>query len=207
MHKDVTDKPVIDVEAVGLANIPAIPHQLRVILRLALMLSAGTLTIEIPDGRRLRFQGEEPGPDAEIIIRNPTVAWQLLTGGHLGFAEAFLRGHWDSPNIPAFLELFARNREDLNRRLRGLPIISWPERLRHLLNRNSRSGSRKNIHYHYDLGNEFYRRWLDPSMTYSSAHFTRPDEDLTTAQINKYRRLAKSIGLERQHTLLEIGSG
>jgi cyclopropane-fatty-acyl-phospholipid synthase len=114
---------------------------------------------------------------------------------------------WDSPNVTAFLQFFLRNGEALQDKLRGIPGARFVSRLGHMLRRNSKRGSKRNIEYHYDLGNSFYRRWLDPTMTYSSARFEHPGQDLSEAQINKYRSLAERIDLKPEHHLLEIGSG
>src|SRR3546814_8068352 len=105
------------------------------------------------------------------------------------------------------LELFARNKDALQARLAGFPLARLGARLYHAARRNSKSGSKRNIEFHYDLGNAFYHRWLDRTMTYSSARFAYAGQTLAEAQINKYRSLAERIGLRREHHLLEIGSG
>ena len=197
----------IDVTAENLRRLPGLPLLVRFTFRILLKLKVGSLVAILPDGRRLRFRGGEPGGDAIMQIRDFGLARRIVANGSLGAAEAFLEGMWDSPNITAFLELFARNKDALQARLAGFPLTRLGARLYHAARRNSKSGSKRNIEFHYDLGNAFYRRWLDRTMTYSSARFAYIGQTLAEAQINKYRSLAERIGLRREHHLLEIGSG
>jgi cyclopropane-fatty-acyl-phospholipid synthase len=118
-----------------------------------------------------------------------------------------LAGEWDSPDIASLLEIVARNTEGLRDFFAGKPLAQFLNRIFHLLNRNSKAGSKRNIMAHYDLGNGFYKRWLDPSMTYSSARYERPGQDLAEAQHNKYRALAQRMQLGPDHHVLEIGCG
>jgi len=209
------DKPVepvmhpapVDVTVDNLATLGGIPHLVRLAFRLLLRVRRGSLTVILPDGRRLRFKGSEPGSDAIMVIRDFGLARRFFASGDLGAAEAFLDGMWDSPNVTAFLEFFLGNADALQEKLTGNPVFRFVARLGHMLRRNSKSGSKRNIEYHYDLGNSFYRRWLDPTMTYSSARFAHKEQDLSSAQINKYRSLAERIDLRPEHHLLEIGSG
>lgn len=205
-----TDDPAgetIDVTAGNLADIPGLPWLARLAFRVLLHIRSGSLTLILPDSRRLRFSGREAGKDAVMEIRDYGLARRFFAAGDLGAAEAFFDGMWDSPNIAAFLELFARNRDSLREKLYGLAIVRLGARLYHLVRRNTKSGSRRNIEFHYDLGNGFYRPWLDRTMTYSSARFAHEGQDLSEAQINKYRSLAQRIDLKPEHHLLEIGSG
>jgi cyclopropane-fatty-acyl-phospholipid synthase len=197
----------IDVTAENLRHLPGLPLLARFIFRILLKLKAGSLVAVLPDGRRLRFRGSEPGADAVMQIRDFVIARRIVASGPLGAAEAFLEGMWDSPNITTLLELFVRNKEALQARLTGFPLARLGARLFHAARRNSRNGSKRNIEFHYDLGNAFYRHWLDHTMTYSSARFAHAGQALAEAQLNKYRSLAERIGLKREHHLLEIGSG
>ena len=197
----------IDVTPEILRRLPGIPMLVRFAFRILLKIKAGSLTAILPDGRRLRFKGGEPGADAIMEIRDFGLARRIVAGGDLGAAEAFLEGMWDSPNITAFLELFARNKEALQEKMKGFAFARLAARAYHFARRNSKSGSKRNIEFHYDLGNNFYRRWLDGTMTYSSARFAHAGQALADAQINKYRSLAERIGLKREHHVLEIGSG
>jgi cyclopropane-fatty-acyl-phospholipid synthase len=184
-----------------------LPFAARQALRLASGLVWGSLTVSIPDGRVLLFKRREPGLAAAMQIRDWSFAARLAKAGDLGFAEAYLRGEWDSPDLTAFIELFARNRALIETLLPNRPLVRIWQVFRHFLNRNSRSGARRNIHAHYDLGNRFYEAWLDRTMTYSSALFAPGDNDLASAQRRKYRALAEALQLQPSHHLLEIGCG
>jgi cyclopropane-fatty-acyl-phospholipid synthase len=184
-----------------------LPFAARQALRLASGLVWGSLTVSIPDGRVLLFKGREPGLAAAMQIRDWSFAARLAKAGDLGFAEAYLRGEWDSPDLTAFIELFARNRALIETLLPNRPLVRIWQVFRHFLNRNSRSGARRNIHAHYDLGNRFYEAWLDRTMTYSSALFAPGDNDLASAQRRKYRALAEALQLQPSHHVLEIGCG
>jgi len=207
MHTDGAVADSLDVTPANVSKIAGIPRLARMAFRALLNIRRGSLLIVLPDGRRLRFSGSEPGENAEMIIRDFGLTRRFVANGDLGAAEAFLDGMWDSPNVTAFLQFFLRNGEALQDKLRGIPGARFVSRLGHMLRRNSKRGSKRNIEYHYDLGNSFYRRWLDPTMTYSSARFEHPGQDLSEAQINKYRSLAERIDLKPEHHLLEIGSG
>lgn len=189
------------------ASFAGIPWPARSVLKAASTLGFGQLTVKLPDGRMLVFQGERDGTTASITIKSYKFAWPIALNGSIGAAEAFLSGYWESDDIVAVLELFAENRNVFTSALNGLSVPLLLERAGHMLRRNSKSGSKKNIHYHYDLGNKFYKRWLDPTMTYSSARFQQPGEDLSAAQNNKYRSLAQSMELGPNHSVLEIGCG
>jgi len=184
-----------------------LPLAARQALRLASRLAWGSLTITIPDGRILVIRGREPGLSAGMAIRHWGFAARLAGSGDLGLAEAYLRGEWDSPDLAAFVELFARNRDLTETLLPDRPLVRLWQVFRHFLNRNTRVGARRNIHAHYDLGNRFYEAWLDRTMTYSSALFAPGDNDLASAQTRKYRALAKAVDLKPSHHILEIGCG
>jgi cyclopropane-fatty-acyl-phospholipid synthase len=170
-------------------------------------LAVGQLTLIGPDGGSEMFAASKPGPHATLEIKRPRAVWRLFTGGDVGFAESYLAGDWDSPDLAALIELAARNEAAMTEAIRGFGVVRAWHRLRHLLRPNSRTGSRRNIADHYDLGNDFYRLWLDPTMTYSSAIFAEPQQQLSDGQIAKYRRLAESLDLKRGHRVLEIGCG
>jgi cyclopropane-fatty-acyl-phospholipid synthase len=170
-------------------------------------MAVGQLTLIGPDGGCAIIAGAKPGPSATLRIRRMRAVRRLLTGGDVGFAESYLAGDWDSPDLAALIELAARNEAAMTEALRGFAVVRAWHRLRHLLRPNSRTGSRRNIADHYDLGNDFYRLWLDPTMTYSSAIFAEPHQKLSDGQMAKYRRLAESLDLKPGHRLLEIGCG
>jgi cyclopropane-fatty-acyl-phospholipid synthase len=197
----------VDVTPANIGSIAGIPPLARIAFGALAKIRHGSMTITLPDGRRLRFRGAEPGEDAELVIRDFRLTRRFFAGGDLGAAEAFLDGMWDSPNVTAFLQFFLRNKEALQDKMHGMPVARLFSRIGHLMRRNSKTGSRRNIEYHYDLGNRFYTQWLDPTMTYSAARFAHPGQALSEAQTNKYRSLAEQIGLKPEHHLLEIGSG
>jgi cyclopropane-fatty-acyl-phospholipid synthase len=170
-------------------------------------MAVGQLTLIGPDGGCEVIAATKPGPNATLRMRRVRAVRRLFTGGDVGFAESYLAGDWDSPDLAALIELAARNEAAMMEALRGFAIVRAWHRLHHLLRPNSRAGSRRNIADHYDLGNEFYRLWLDPTMTYSSAIFAEPHQKLSDGQITKYRRLAESLDLRPGHRVLEIGCG
>jgi cyclopropane-fatty-acyl-phospholipid synthase len=177
------------------------------ILRLASRLGQGHLTLALPDGSIHRLCGQEPGPAAEIRIHHPAALRRLVFGGDIGLAESYTDGHWDTPDLPALMALAEQNQAPLEPGLRGAALALWLNRAYHRLRANSRRGSRRNIAYHYDLGNAFYGLWLDPGMTYSSALFEHPGQSMEDAQAAKYRRIGELAGLRPGARVLEIGCG
>ncbi len=176
--------------------------------RIALRLKVGVLTFVLPDGRRLRFEGERRAPvEGVIVVRDFDFARRVIFGGDVGFFESFADGQWETPDLADCLYIFAVNADNIAEAFEAAPFAQWIDRLRHSMNRNTRRGSKRNITAHYDLGNQFYERWLDRTMTYSSARFPSPGADLAEAQANKYRTLAQAMDLKPGETVLEIGSG
>lgn len=184
-----------------------LPFLLRKTLSIAAKLPVGTLDVTLPDGKRLRFSGAKPGPRAGLVIHDISCLRRLLIAGDVGFAEGYLQNEWDSHDLNGLLMLFAANHMAGGQLTPGRPGLRVWQRIRHFLNRNTRRGSRRNIHAHYDLGNGFYERWLDRSMTYSSAIFAPGDNDLESAQRRKYSRLAAETGIGPDDHVLEIGCG
>jgi len=168
----------------------------------------GCLTVVLPDGSRHEFGDHASDRRGEIRIHDRAALVRMLTHGETGGGEAYMDGLWSSPDLAALLKLAALNREAL-----ALSTGWWraPIQLRrtlaHRTRRNTRRQARKNISAHYDLGNDFYRLFLDETMTYSSAVFASPDQSLADAQREKYRRIAEGAGLRRGQHVLEIGSG
>ncbi|HYM30494.1 MAG TPA: cyclopropane-fatty-acyl-phospholipid synthase family protein [Candidatus Cybelea sp.] len=185
---------------------PGLTRWMRLALVLVSRARAGHLTVCIDGAREYRFSAAGPGPRAAVIVHDQRVARRMFMGGSLGVAEAYLDGDFDSPDLTALVEWACIN-EDVDATLLGKSWYRVARRLYHVLRGNSRRGSRRNIASHYDLGNDFYRRWLDPGMTYSSAIFGAKGEDLEAAQVNKYRRLAEILRLEPGQSLLDIGCG
>lgn len=176
-------------------------------LGLLRQLAIGRLTVILPDGKRIDFHGRAPGPRATVRLKDNSVIRRFMLGGDLAFAEAFIEGLAESPDLPALVELFARNKAEIKHHKRARLLTKAFRRLVHWLNTNSRRGSRRNIRYHYDLGNSFYERWLDPTMTYSSALFEGSQQDLESAQRAKYQRLSDRLALKPGDRVLEIGCG
>lgn len=168
----------------------------------------GQVFVKLPDGRTITFKGQKPGKVATLLIKDFAFIKRVLSQGDIGFAEGLMAGEWDTPDLAALLEVFSENLDLMPTLMLGGPLWMAINKFRHkFLKKNTKSGSKKNILAHYDLGNGFYSRWLDPSMTYSSAVYDSADQDLTTAQMNKYRALAEKVGLKAGQTVLEIGCG
>ena len=181
-------------------------HDTRLVFELLEKLHGGMLEIRLPDGSRCLFGDGEHG--VTLQVHDEAMFGQVLARGDIGLAEAYLDGHWDSPDLSGLLTLLARNRDALRQAIYG----SWRKllaaRVRHFFNRNSRAGSKRNIMAHYDLGNDFYKLWLDPSMSYSSALYRAVDDDnLESAQGAKYRRILRRLRAQPGQSVLEIGCG
>lgn len=203
----MTSAEIIPASPEVIRKLSAAPLSFKLAARVALNLKTGRLDARLPDGRILRFDRGEAGPHAEIVINDWRFARRILSKGSMGVAESYVDGDWDTPDLSEMLRLFSLNMDAVVHGLRGRNLIRVFNRLRHLLRGNSRRGARANIYAHYDLSNEFYALWLDPSMSYSAALFTRADQSLEDAQREKYKRLADSIGLESGDRVLEIGCG
>ena len=170
-------------------------------------LHCGEICLTMPDGACHVFKGEANGPKADLHIHTDAALGRILRDGKMGFCEAFMEGDVTSRSLPALIELAARHDQYLESRLKTNLLRKWGLRLFHRRRQNSKSGSARNIAHHYDLGNDFYKAWLDPTMTYSSAVFASDNEDLREAQINKYRHLADLADIQPHDHVLEIGCG
>ena len=180
----------------------------RVALAAAGRLRVGCLTVTLPDGSRRDFGDRTSELRAEIRIHDRAALVRMLLDGETGGGEAYMDGLWSSPDLPGLLRLAALNRESLALSTGWFRVPGQVRRtLAHRLRRNTRQRSRRNIAAHYDLGNDFFRLFLDETMTYSSAVFASPDQSLAAAQRNKYRLMAEGAGLARGHHVLEIGCG
>jgi cyclopropane-fatty-acyl-phospholipid synthase len=188
-------------------KLAGLPRLVRLALGFAARIKRGTLDITLPDGRILRMGGLEPGPAAAMTVYNYGFATRLVNGGDIGIAEAYLNRDWDTPDLTQFLYLFCVNHDLIQAMLADKPLIRIVQMVRHWFNRNTKRQAKRNIYAHYDIGNAFYSAWLDSSMTYSSALFEDDAGDLTSAQKNKYRRLAEAIDVRPGQKLLEIGCG
>ena len=170
-------------------------------------LETGAIEVGLPDGRVFAVSGKQTGPAGRIDVTNPEFFTRMARDGEIGFPEMFMEGWWSSPDLQALLDVLLLNNDNVARGFPGAALVRAYERLRHWLRSNTRRGSRRNIAYHYDLGNEFYRLWLDETMTYSSALFSGQGETLRDAQQNKYASICDRMGLKRGGHVLEIGCG
>ncbi len=173
-------------------------------------LDAGAIEASLPDGSHRILGGRTPGPVAVVELRRWSALLRLVRSGSVGWYDAWRRGEWASPDPVPLFDLFMRNRVPLGEvgRARGLSRLA--KRIGHALRRNHRKGARRNIEFHYDLGNDFYSLWLDPTMTYSSAIFAEPiaaSEPLDVAQTRKIEALLARLDLKQGERLFEIGSG
>lgn len=183
------------------------PLKATLFLRLLERLQTGSLRLTLPDGEVLDFDADARGPQAQLQLRDWRAVGKILSGGDIGVAEAYRDGWIDSPDMLQVLLLALANEQALDRAMHGSFGGTLLYRVRHWLNRNTRRNSRRNIHAHYDIGNDFYRLWLDSGMTYSSAVFTSPAQSLEDAQTEKYDRLLQAVGAKPGDHILEIGCG
>ncbi len=180
----------------------------RIVLGLGGQVRIGRLDVVLPDGARVTFGDVGSELAAEIRVHDSEAFVRLLMGGATGAGEAYMAGLWSSPDLTRVLEVGA-----LNRRAAAVSggWWRWPAHLRRMLlhrsRRNTQRGSRRNIAAHYDLGDDFYRLFLDETLTYSSAVFASPEQSLADAQRNKYRLMAERAGLTGGERVLEIGTG
>ena len=203
------DSPPVKLDRSNFAEVTrGLPTKARMMLSVAIELPRGSLTVRTPDGLWLRVGDNAPGPDAVVMLKNWNLPGRAFSGATIGVAESYMDGDWESPDMTAFLELFVVNEEAGEEVAGGASwLLTTIHRIRHWLNENTRSGSKRNISAHYDLGNAFYGQWLDPSMTYSSALYSTGANDLESAQAAKYRALAQDAGIRAGDHVLEIGCG
>lgn len=170
-------------------------------------LKIGEIHLTLPSGEHLNFVGTKPGPQASLQIRHPRMMMRMLANGTLGLAEGYMAGEWDSPDVVALISVGEMNRDILGGLDEGRPLMRALQWCVHAFRPNTKRGARRNIASHYDLGNDFYKLWLDPSMTYSSAVFDSPEQSLEAAQMNKYDAILGILKPNQDTHLLEIGSG
>jgi len=183
------------------------PIAVRLLYKLLSNCKVGTLHIKL-GGEVYVLQGKESGPDAHIEVHNPfKMIKRFSRHGEIGFAESYMSGDWETEDLSSLLYWGALNLESLFHALQANFFVKWFNRFRHLIRHNSEQGSKRNISAHYDLGNDFYKLWLDSTMTYSSAIFSSEDETLEQAQIRKYQQLLDSLDAKPGQHILEVGCG
>lgn len=183
------------------------PRRVRTVFKLLQRLKFGSLTVQCPDGRMQRF-GANALPHATLVLHNWQPFYAALKSGDIGFAESFIAGDWSTPNLTDLLRVLVKNRKQVEDVIYGTWVGQLAYRIKHLLHRNTRSNSQKNIHAHYDLGNTFYRLWLDDTMNYSAAIFNGDlTQPMAQAQATKVRRALTEAGVKAGDRVLEIGCG
>ncbi|MEO1363327.1 MAG: cyclopropane-fatty-acyl-phospholipid synthase family protein, partial [Pseudomonadota bacterium] len=184
-----------------------LPRYFTRVFSMAQGMNTGRLDFVLPDGRCFRAEGPNPGPVAEVHIHNGDLFARLIREGDLGFCDAYLDEWWSTPDLQAFMDWVHADNDDLYDGFPGMGLVRRFEKFRFWLQRNHREQARKNISYHYDLGNDFYRLWLDDTMTYSSALFETGQESHEAAQIAKYASMVDQMGAQPGDHILEIGCG
>ena len=167
-------------------------------------ISNGKLTITLPNNENLEFFGKGD-LESNLKLNSYMPILRTITSGHVGFAESYLKGEWTSSDLESLLEIMVTNLPEAFSAKSKIHLTY--NRIIHFFRENTKSRAKKNIQYHYDLGNDFYKLWLDKTMTYSSAIFKNEKESLTEAQENKYQLLIDSLDIKSHHKVLEIGCG
>ncbi|WP_372805883.1 class I SAM-dependent methyltransferase, partial [Loktanella salsilacus] len=158
-----------------------LPRYFTAVFKMMGALKRGRIDVILPDGRQFRSEGAAAGHVAEITVHNADLFARIVREGDLGFCDAYLDGWWSTPDLMAFMDLIHDDAEEIYDGFPGQYLVRTFERIRFWLQSNSKKQARKNIEYHYDLGNDFYGLWLDDTMTYSSALFESGQESLESA--------------------------
>ncbi len=183
------------------------PRWLSRLLAPLSQVSEGLLHLQLPNGDSLHFGSDNGTLEASVKVNRWRALRRLLSGGTLGWSEGFVEGDWDSPNVAAVISWALANEDALSELLEGSRISRFVSLFRHRRRANSKRGSRKNISFHYDLGNNFYETWLDESMTYSSALYSSPVQSLASAQAAKYQNIVDTLNISDGASVLEVGCG
>ncbi len=184
-----------------------LPRYFASVFTTARTINTGRVDFHLPDGRIFRAEGQRPGAVGVVQIHNEDCFARLVREGYLGFCDAYLEGWWSTPDLQALMDFIHDDNDSLYDGFPGMALVRIYERMRHWLRRNSRTQARRNISYHYDLGNDFYSLWLDETMTYSSALFETGQEDMEKAQTAKYASMVDQMGVRPGDHVLEIGCG
>lgn len=183
------------------------PAAMKILSLLLRNVKFGQIQLALPDGEILTFGRKSPDGPAVLKVHNMAFFNRTLRQGAMGFAESYMDGEWSSPDLAKLLILLNSNMTMLQQSIGKNRFTQWINRIIHILRPNTREGAKRNIHAHYDLGNEFYALWLDATMTYSSALFRDSQQTLRDAQNEKYRALAASTDIGPDDHVLEIGCG
>ena len=167
----------------------------------------GSIEIEWPNGKVEKISASKTGPTANLKITDDKVVKEIINGGSVKFAELYMAKRLTSSNLTTLMHYFALNNDEAEDTFKISILKYFFNKFSHSKNKNSQDQAKKNISYHYDLGNEFYSYWLDKSMTYSSAIFSKPTDNLEIAQKNKYKKLAELVSVKDGDNILEIGCG
>ena len=195
------------LDMLGSASLLRLSPAARMIQQWLRKAGYGRLNVVLPTGEHIVHTGALPGPDATIVLKGWKGLLRLLAAGDIGFAEGYIHEDWTTPDLTALLKFAARNGKAVMPAAQARLGVGLLNRLRHRFNANTRRGSRRNIEAHYDLGNDFYKAWLDPTMLYSSAIFDRPEMSLEAAQYRKLDRIREKLDLRGGEGVLEIGCG
>ena len=184
-----------------------LPRYFAAVFNVLQKMARGRIEVVLPDGRRFVAQGAEKGYEAVLEVHNVDLFARTIREGDLGFCEAYMDGWWSTPDLMMFMDLVNDDPGEMYDEFPGQFLVRAYERMRFWMQRNSKSQARKNISYHYDLGNEFYGLWLDETMTYSSAKFDDGAHSLEAAQTAKYKSMVDQMGVQAGDHVLEIGCG
>jgi cyclopropane-fatty-acyl-phospholipid synthase len=183
----------------------SLPRAATLVLRMLESIEGGSLVLRLPDASQ-RIVGSGVLV-ATLYVQDWHVFERIISHGSIGFAEGYMAGLWRTDHLPALLTLLAKNRPALERAIHGNALRLAMHWLWHRLRPNSKRGARKNIEAHYDLGNDFYREWLDESMSYSSALYATPEQSFEEAQLEKYRHALRTLEAKPGQHILEVGCG
>ena len=183
------------------------PRYFDQVINMAANLDQGELRVELPDGSVTTITGEKPGQTGYVKINSPDAFARIVRQGVLGFAEGYMDGDWETDDLQKLLDVLYGQIGHFYMTFPGAGLVRTFEKIRFWMQSNSRAQARKNISYHYDLGNDFYSLWLDETMTYSAAKFDNPQESLEAAQTRKYKSMVDLMGVKPGDHVLEIGCG
>ncbi len=180
---------------------------MQLLFKMLGQIQSGTLEIHSPAGQKYFFQGVAPGVRVTLQVRDWSFCEDLFLKGDIGLGESYIAKKWDCDHIENLIIFGISNKDQLEQFIKGSILRIFSYRLKHLFNRNTKNGSQKNIHAHYDLGNSFYSLWLDSTMTYSSGLFLSEKDSLEEAQTRKYEAILNKLELKEGDHILEIGCG